>query len=570
MIPAAQYLRTSRSFQESYLEHQRDVIGEFARVHGFTVVKTYEDLARSGLVLRQRPGMQSLINDVLGGATEFQFILTYDVSRWGRFQDVDEAAHYEFLCKSSGIPVLYCNEPYVNTPTAAGAMFKNIKRSQAGEFSRELSEKVFRASRYVAELGFRVGGTAGYGFRRVMVSPDGRHLHQFSKGEYKYSKRNRTILIPGPEEEVAIIRDIFSMADTKGMGCQEITLELSRRGILFHTGKPWDYGDVFRTLTNPKYMGANVWGRTSTRLKSRKREILPENWIVKSDAFVPIIDAQVYDRVQDCLRRRRRSEWTDAGLLHRLKFLLTCKGYINQDLIDLAPGLPSSATYYAHFGPLRRLYRLIGYRPQRGTFTKIFRRDQNEKLRARLLGQIQKLFPDDISVFRIRNKRRLILRLDNGLSVSVVLCRSLKRASGEIGWKLYPTRTEREYITLLCRLTPNNNDFLDFYLFPFIEKRSWYAFTSKDSWFRTGKRLIRLHDLCREAKLTSMLDEHSSAIRTRMGGGARVMCHRILSRDLVNIAKTDAARSAGPSSRQGHVLTAAGLQGHPPSARRIS
>jgi hypothetical protein len=24
----------------------------------------------------------------------------YDVSRWGRFQDPDEAAHYEFLCKA--------------------------------------------------------------------------------------------------------------------------------------------------------------------------------------------------------------------------------------------------------------------------------------------------------------------------------------------------------------------------------------------------------------------------------------------------------------------------------------
>jgi hypothetical protein len=32
-------------------------------------------------------------------------------SRWGRFQDADESAHYEFLCKSAGIPVHYCAEP---------------------------------------------------------------------------------------------------------------------------------------------------------------------------------------------------------------------------------------------------------------------------------------------------------------------------------------------------------------------------------------------------------------------------------------------------------------------------
>jgi hypothetical protein len=28
------------------------------------------------------------------------------VGRWGRFQDSDEAAHYEFLCKMSGIQLL--------------------------------------------------------------------------------------------------------------------------------------------------------------------------------------------------------------------------------------------------------------------------------------------------------------------------------------------------------------------------------------------------------------------------------------------------------------------------------
>jgi len=47
----------------------------------------------------------------VSGHAAYKAILVYDVSRWGPFQDNDEAAHYEFLCKSTGVPVHYCAEP---------------------------------------------------------------------------------------------------------------------------------------------------------------------------------------------------------------------------------------------------------------------------------------------------------------------------------------------------------------------------------------------------------------------------------------------------------------------------
>jgi len=37
-------------------------------------------------------------------------ILVYDVSRWCRFQDVDESAYYECICKRAGINFAYCAE----------------------------------------------------------------------------------------------------------------------------------------------------------------------------------------------------------------------------------------------------------------------------------------------------------------------------------------------------------------------------------------------------------------------------------------------------------------------------
>jgi DNA invertase Pin-like site-specific DNA recombinase len=513
LIPAAQYVRTSVPFQDAYLDRQKAMIADFARKNGFRIVRTYADSARSGVVLSRRKAMQSLLNDILQQKATYRSILVYDVSRWGRFQDVDEAAHYEFLCRSSGVPVYYCDEPYLNKGNITGAVFKNMRRCQAGEFSRELSEKTYRAKKHVAELGFRVGGAAGYGLRRRMISKSGQPLQQLASGEHKYGPTNRIILVPGPKREVEHVREIFAMAAANHGDCQQIVREMNRRNVRFHTGRIWDYYDIYRMLTNPKYKGQNVWGRTSVKLKSPARKVGPENWVIKEGAFAPIVDACIFNRVQEILRNRREPPWTGEELLSRLRKLHSQKGKLSQRIIDDTPGMPSSATYYAHFGPLRRVYPLIDYRPEKGTFTKIFRRDQNERLRAELFSQIHSLFHQDISLFHFPNRKRLILRLDNGLSISVVLCRSLKLKTGQVAWKLYPTRAESDYVTLLCRLNKTNEGFLDFYLFPFIEKRSWFSFKQGDPWLKKGKRLFRLKDLCREAKMLSRIDDASRNLR---------------------------------------------------------
>jgi DNA invertase Pin-like site-specific DNA recombinase len=105
-IPAAQYLRVSTERQEYSLDFQRARITDYAQEKGFTVCQTYCDEAKRSLEIGRRTGLSQLIQDVAGGKQSYKAILVYDVSRWGRFQDPDEAAHYEFLCKAAGVQVL--------------------------------------------------------------------------------------------------------------------------------------------------------------------------------------------------------------------------------------------------------------------------------------------------------------------------------------------------------------------------------------------------------------------------------------------------------------------------------
>src|ERR1044071_9767245 len=112
--PAAQYLRMSTEHQQYSIDNQAACIGQYAQSHGFVVTRTYCDSAKSGLWLKGRADLRELLRDVTQGNTEYKAVLVYDVSRWGRFQDADEAAHYEFVCKSSGVPVHYCAETFAN------------------------------------------------------------------------------------------------------------------------------------------------------------------------------------------------------------------------------------------------------------------------------------------------------------------------------------------------------------------------------------------------------------------------------------------------------------------------
>ena len=158
---AAEYVRMSTEHQKYSTENQSDAIHSYANQRGIEIVKTYSDAGKSGLRLEGRDGLRQLIDDVEDGDVEFEVILVYDISRWGRFQDADESAYYEYKCRRAGITVHYCAEQFDNDGSPISTIVKGVKRAMASEYSRELSTKVFAGQCRLVELGFRQGGMAG-------------------------------------------------------------------------------------------------------------------------------------------------------------------------------------------------------------------------------------------------------------------------------------------------------------------------------------------------------------------------------------------------------------------------
>jgi len=490
LIPAAQYVRMSDDGQQYSIENQKAAIQKYAEDHGFVIVQTYADEGKSGVVLNRREALRKLLDDVERGNPDYKAILVYDVSRWGRFLNSDEGAHYEFLCTRTGRRLHYCAEQFANDDTPSSAILKSLKRSMAAEYSRELGIKVFEGKCRLVKMGFWVGAKAGYGYRRMMRSADGRRKLKLEDGDRKSLTTDRVTLVLGPKKEVECVRRMFAMVLQHRRSCTEIARELSRDRILFH-GKEWTGRDVYNVLTHPKYAGYNVWARTTQKLRSTVAYLKPEHWILVPGVFPAIVDKATFDRTQTKLWRNADRQWTDRELLRKLKRLLAVKGRLSESIILKARGMPSIGTLHHHFGSYKDMYALIDYHPPSED---IFRTAQTERsmvLRRALVEQIKNLFPNNVTVFHFPKRTRSVLRLDDDFNVSIVLCRTRPRDGGGLNWIAEPAANERGFITLLCTVSPNRDRVLRFYIFAAMNFRT-RRFLDSDPWLRTGVRLKSL------------------------------------------------------------------------------
>ena len=79
------------------------------------------------------------------------------------------------------------------TGSPVSTIVKGVKRAMAGEYSRELSVKVFTGQCRLIELGFRQGGAAGYGLRRMRVDERGEPQDILQRGQQKSLQTDRVI-----------------------------------------------------------------------------------------------------------------------------------------------------------------------------------------------------------------------------------------------------------------------------------------------------------------------------------------------------------------------------------------
>ena len=413
-----------------------------------------------------RDALSRLLADVQTGTAGFSAILVYDVSRWGRFQDADESAYYEYSCKRMGIEVHYCTEQFENDGQLGSTVMKSLKRVMAGEYSRELSNKVFKGQCRLIELGYRQGGPAGFGLRRMLIDQAGEPKSLLKRGERKSLQTDRVVLVPGPTEETELVREIYDLFVRQAKSETDITRLLNERGVATDLGRRWTRSTVRQVLTNEKYIGNNVYNRISFKLKKRRIRNAPDQWIRSEGAFTPIVDAADFFTARGIIQERDRRV-SDDEMVARLRELFEKHQTVSGHLIDSCERMPSSSAYRTRLGSLVRAYRLAGYVPGR-SYEYIAINQNLRELYPHLVDDVVRRL-NSAGATVSRDSSTDLLLINGEYSAAMVLTRCRQTPAGSLRWLIRLDSKVAPDITILVRMDPANQSPSDYYLLPIMD-----------------------------------------------------------------------------------------------------
>ena len=474
---AAEYVRMSTEHQRYSVESQKAAIATYAAKHKISIVRSYIDSGKSGLRIERRHALRQLIADVQSGQADFNTILVYDVSRWGRFQDTDEGAYYEFLCKKAGVPVRYCAEQFGNNGTLIDQIVKGLKRAMAGEYSRELSVKVFESHKRGALRGLYQGGTPAYGFRRLLVDESGKPRILLRTGERKHFQTDQVILTPGIHSEKKVIQRIFRLFVLSRMRCRHIARLLNEEGVPNAIGNKWTDNNVLRILSNEKYVGNVVYARTSQKLLGPSLPNPPEAWVRANGVLPCTIDPEIFAAAQRILADPWWS-FTDNQLLDRLTAAFCKYGYLSTHVITKSKLTPATVTYQKRFGSLMNAFRLIGYKPIRGYYhcKPALLRPMHRNLVSKLISDVER--QGGIVQFDDTSQT---LRVNGTFTVSVVIIPYLQFENDLWGWTLRFRFFPKCDLILAGHFDKANTRILNYYLLPRnVCSRTFLQFTERN------------------------------------------------------------------------------------------
>ena len=460
----AAYLRMSTEHQQYSIDNQMQFIQKYADDHNMMIVRTYDDEGKSGVSAIGRDNFKRLIQDVVTGDLRVETLLVYDVSRFGRFQDNDEAGYYSYLLKFHGVKIIYCAENLPEHSPEIQMLTLPALRYAAGAYSRNLSIKVFAGHVNLVQRGFYQGGVPGYGLRRKLVDSERKDKFILQAGERKSLQTDRVVLVQGPDEEIKIINKIFNLFIFDCFNEYLIAETLNREESTRCNAELWNRSKIHAILTNQRLTGNYFYNKSSTKLKS-KRVFNPENEWIKCEGFLePIIPEEKFQLVQRIIRDRS-AHLSDNDVLNYLREKLKQHGKLSGFIINEDPSGPSSSVVSYRFGGLINAYQLIGYTPEKDYSYLI----TNQKLRETHSEEIKKIH-NFLATLRIHIATDNLLTINKKLKISVVPSRCKVTNSGKFRWVVRLERSLEPDISIVMRMNDSNTEVVDYYILPHLEK----------------------------------------------------------------------------------------------------
>lgn len=241
---------------------------------------------------------------------------------------------------------------------------------------------------------------------------------------------------------------------------------LNNRQIVSETGRPWTRGVVHQILTNEKYIGNNVFNRTSFKLKIKHQQNNPADWIRKDGAFEAIVPVDLFLKARTIIENRSK-HLDETHMLELLRQILARHGILSGIIIDEEDSAPSSSAYRSRFGSLLRAYQLIGFNPKRD-YTYL---DVNRALRKKYPDLISEI-SSNIKRFGgwiTTNQETDLLTVNSEFTLSVVIAKCKPTPAGTNRWRIRLDASLQSDITIVVRMDTANQKAFDYYIFPSID-----------------------------------------------------------------------------------------------------
>lgn len=361
-LAVAYYRHSAQDRQENSIPIQREQVQEWAEKNGVEIIHEFEDAGKSGLNAEGRPAFNEMMDNWVKQKRDFDYVLCLDVSRWGRFQDIDLSAQYSAACKQNGKQVIYTTIGIPKEDDPLYPVYVQFERFRAAQYSKELSVKVWQGCMKIARQGYWDGGPPPYALHRLLLDERREPVHVLQPGQRKGIQNQRVTLVMGDPAEVAVVKRIFHEFVELRYSEYLIAERLNADEILSAKGYQWSAGMVVHCLHNEKYIGTILYNRTRQKLKTPRRSNPPEKWVRTTEAFDGIIEHDQFIRAQEIFAARRRKYQSDEMLL-QLNALHQRYGLIRSSLLRMLEDVPAAATFSNRFGGLDHAFQQMYREP---------------------------------------------------------------------------------------------------------------------------------------------------------------------------------------------------------------
>ena len=348
LMQAVAYIRMSSDKQEASPAQQRAALKKLAESQGFEIVREYFDKAVSGAGAIKRKQFRQMIVDA-EECGDFEAILTWDVSRFGRFDSID-AGEWIAPLRRADVKLVTMTEGEIDWSSFTGRLIYSVHTEGANQYLVNLARTTLRGKLASVKEGHYVAASAPYGYDRMLVDEEGRHQQRLKDAGRLVRPRSWYVtLVPSDDEQkVETVRWIFESYGDGLKSYWAVANELNANGVPSPKGGIWSRQHVSRILKNQIYCGDLVWNRsskhrfakvsggdiqTSKGVKKSEEKNAVEDWVVVPNAHQPLISKELFDKVQRRISHRRRSPTKTKGrppfVLHGILFCGHCGAKMN-------------------------------------------------------------------------------------------------------------------------------------------------------------------------------------------------------------------------------------------------